>query len=603
MTTIEEATGAEEVAWDLFDLYDSPDDPRLEQEVAGAERDAAAFHERHHGRVASLAAGELADATAELERIESAIDRALTYAQLRFTINMADPERGALVSKLRERGAAIETSLLFFGLEWAAVEDKAAEVLLGDPALAHYRHWLESVRRYRPHLLTEPEEKIFTEKGVSGVSAWSRLHSELLSSLRVTLDGEEVSTDTALARLYRPDRETRREAAAAVGTALIPGLRTRAYVYNTILLDKSIDDRLRGYPTWISSRNLSNETSDEAVRALVDAVVSRYDLPQRYYKLKARLLGLERLEHYDRFAPVAERGGKTGWDEARRIVVDAYTSFDEQVGEIVDGFFEKSWIDAPPRPDKSTGAFCATTIPGVHPYVLMNFTGERRAVLTLAHELGHGLHGVLAGPLGLFNASTTLTAAETASVFGEALTFKTLLAADDDPRRRLDLLTGRIEDAIATTFRQISLNRFEDLAHNERRSKGELAPDRISELWIESQSNLFGHSVGVGGYDDWWSYIPHFASAPGYVYAYSYGYLFSLAIFRLYELEGDAMVEPYLELLKLGGSRSPADLAKVVGLDLDDPAIWSSGIDALAVQLDEAERLAADLGLGSDTGD
>ncbi len=229
----------------------------------------------------------------------------------------------------------------------------------------------------------------------------------------------------------------------------------------------------------------------------------------------------------------------------------------------------------------------------------MNFTGERRAVLTLAHELGHGLHGVLAGSLGLFNAATTLTAAETASVFGEALTFKSLVAGEDDPRRRLDLLTGRIEDAIATTFRQISMNRFEDLAHNARRSEGELAPGRISELWLESQGGLFGDAVGVDGYDNWWSYIPHFASAPGYVYAYAYGYLFSLAIFRLYELEGDAMVEPYLELLRLGGSRSPADLAKVVGLDLDDPGIWSSGIDALAVQLDEAEQLAADLGLGT----
>jgi len=597
MSTIAEVTGAEEVSWDLSDLYDGPDDPKLDEEATGAERDAAAFRERYHGRIAELGPEDLAAATAELERIESAIDRALSYAQLRFATNMADPERGALVSKLRERAAAIETNLLFFALEWAAVDDEAAETLLVEPGPARYGHWLANIRRYRPYLLSEPEEKIVTEKGVSGGSAWSRLHSELLSSLRVTLDGEEVSTDIALARLYRPERDLRRAAAAAMSEALLPGLRTRTYVYNTILLDKSIDDRLRAYPSWISSRNLSNEVGDEAVQALIDAVVSRYDLPQRYYRLKARLLGIDRLEHYDRFAPVWEGVGRTGWDEARRIVVEAYTSFNDEVGEIIDGFFEKNWIDAPPRPDKSTGAFCATTIPGVHPYVLMNFTGERRAVLTLAHELGHGLHGVLAAPLGLLNASTTLTAAETASVFGEALTFKSLLAAEDDPRRKLDLLTGRIEDAIATTFRQISMNRFEDLTHNERRSTGELAPDRIAELWLESQTKLLGDAVGVEGYENWWSYIPHFASAPGYVYAYSYGFLFSLAIFRLYEIEGDAMVEPYLELLRLGGSRSPAELAKVVGLDLEDPAIWSSGIDALAVQLDEAERLATELGL------
>jgi oligoendopeptidase F len=400
-----------------------------------------------------------------------------------------------------------------------------------------------------------------------------------------------------MSRLFRPEREARQAAAEAVTEALQPGLRTRAYVYNTILLDKSIDDRLRSYPTWISSRNLSNETSDEAVQALVDAVTSRYDVPQRYYRMNARLLGVDRIEHYDRFAPLADRGAATTWEDARRIVVGAYSEFNEQVGRIVDDFFTQSWIDAPVRPDKSTGAFCATTVPGVHPYVLLNFTGERRAILVLAHELGHGLHGVLAQPLGLFNASTTLTAAETASVFGEALTFKKLLAAEDDPRAKLDLLMGRIEDAIATTFRQVSMNRFEDVVHTERRTAGELSPDRFAELWLEVQTQMFGDSVGVEGYSTWWSYIPHFVGTPGYVYAYAYGYLFALSIFRRYELEGDAIVEPYLELLRLGGSRSPSELAKVVGLDLDDPAIWASGIDALATELDEAERLAEEIGL------
>ena len=597
MTTTEELTGAEEVAWDLSDLYAGPDDPKLEEEAAAAERDAAAFRQRYHGQIATLDAAGLAEATAELERIESAIDRALTYAHLRFATNMADPERGALLSKLKERAAGIETTLLFFVLEWAVVDDATADAVLADSAADHYRHWLASARRYRPHLLSEPEEKILTEKVVSGASAWSRLHSELLSSLRVSLDGEEVSIETAMSRLFRPEREVRQEAAQALTDALQPGLRTRAYVYNTILLDKSIDDRLRRYPTWISSRNLSNETSDEAVQALIDAVVSRYDVPQRYYRLKARLLGLDRIDHYDRFAPVAERGGRTTWEEARQIVVGAYSEFNEEVGEIIDGFFGRNWIDAPVRPDKSTGAFCATTVPGVHPYVLMNFTGERRAILVLAHELGHGLHGVLAQPLGLFNSSTTLTAAETASVFGEALTFKKLLAAEEDPRRKLDLLTGRIEDAIATTFRQISMTRFEEAVHTERRTVGELAPDRFAELWLDVQTTMFADSVGVGGYETWWSYIPHFIGSPGYVYAYSYGYLFSLAIFRRYELEGDAMVEPYLELLRLGGSRSPSELAQVVGLDLDDPAIWASGIEALSLQLDEAEGLAAEIGL------
>ena len=598
MATIEELTGAEGVEWDLSDLYDGPDDPKLEAEISDAERDAETFRERYYEKVAELTAADLREAIAEREEIESAVDRPLVYAHLRFSTNMADAARGALVGKLQERAAAVETTLLFFALELAALDDEAAEALLGDPALDHWRHWLTSIRKYRPYLLSEPEERIMTEKSVSGSSSWSRLYSELLSAMRATIDGEEVTMDGAMARLYSSDRDERRAAVEAVTAGLAPGLRTRTFVFNTILQDKSIDDRLRGYPAWLSSRNLSNETTDEAVQALIEAVVSRYDVAQRYYRLKARLLGLDRLEFYDRFAPVAAESGKTSWDDARRTVVDAYTDFSPSVGEIVEGFFERNWIDGPIRPDKTGGAFCATNVPGVHPYVLLNFTGERRAVLTLAHELGHGLHGVLAQPLGPFNASCPLTTAETASVFGEALTFKRLLAAQEDPRRRLDLLTGRIEDAIATTFRQISLNRFEDATHTERRAVGELAPERVGEIWLETQDALFGDSVGTEGYRTWWSYIGHFTAAPGYVYAYTYGYLFALTIFRRYEQVGEGLVEPYLELLRSGGSKSPAELAQLVGLDLSDPAIWSSGIDALAEAVDEAERAAAEIGLG-----
>lgn len=599
MTTLEQLTGAEEIEWDLSDLYASPDDPKLEAEIAGAEGAAAAFRERHHSAVAGLGASDLAAAIAEREEIESAVDRALTFAHLRFATNMADPTRGALVTKLTERAAAIETTLLFFTLELAAVEDGPAEALLADPALDHWRHWLTSLRKYRPHLLTEPEERVMTEKSVSGSSSWSRLYSELLSAMRATVDGEEIALETVMARLYSADSDTRRTTAEAVTEALGPGLRTRAFVFNTILQDKSIDDRLRGYSTWISSRNLANETTDEAVDALIEAVVSRYDVLRRYYRLKARLLGVDRIEFYDRFAPVSEGNEKTSWDEARELTVGAYTDFSPAVGEIIDGFFAKNWIDGPVRPDKSNGAFCATTIPGAHPYILMNYTGERRSVLTLAHELGHGLHGVLAQPLGLFNAACPITTSETASVFGEALTFKRQLSTVEDPRGRLDLLTGRLEDAFATTFRQISMNRFENLVHTERRGTGELAPERIGELWLESQDTLFGDSVGTDGYANWWSYVPHFMSTPGYVYAYTYGYLFALTVFRRYEQEGEALVEPYLELLRLGGSRSPVELAKIVGLDLTDPSIWSTGIDALADDVDEAERLAAEVGLGA----
>ena len=594
-----ELTGAEEVAWDLADLYESIDDPRIEQDASEAEAAAAAFRERYYGRVAELEAAELADAIEERERIESIFTRAIYFAHLNYSTDMADAKRGALVARLTEKGAALDTQLLFFGLELADVPDEQADAVLADEGFGRWRHWLQSVRRFRPYLLTEPEEKIVTEKAVSGAAAWDRLFDELLGAIRVDLDGVEVGFDEAMAKLYSADRDVRSRAAEAVTFALAPGLRTRAFIFNTIVLDKSIDDRLRAYPTWISARNLSNDTTDEAVQALVDAVVGRFEIVQRYYRLKARMLGLDRLSHYDRMAPISADTTHVSWADAREVVLDAYTEFSPEAGEVADRFFRERWIDAPPRENKRPGAFCATNVPGVHPYVFMNFTGDRRSVLTLAHELGHGLHGYLAEPLGLFNASTPLTTAETASVFGEALTFKRLLAVEDDPQRKLNLLAGRLEDSIATVFRQIALNRFEHEVHTTRREQGELSIERFQELWLGSQARLFGDSVDIDGYGTWWSYIPHFIGSPGYVYAYSYGFLFALSIFRKYELEGEAMVEPYLQLLRAGGSKAPQELAELVGLDLADPRIWDSGIDALATGLDEAEALANEIGLGT----
>jgi oligoendopeptidase F len=596
MTTTE-LTGAEEVAWDLSDLYENGDDPRLEADVQAAESASAAFRERYYGHVAELSPSELREAIEQRERIEATFTRAIYYAHLWFSTDMNDSPRGALVARLTEKGAALDTQLLFFGLELAALEDEQADALLASDELAHWHHWLRTVRKFRPHVLTEPEEKILTEKAVSGSAAWDRLFDELLGAIKVELDGAELGFEEAMAKLYSPDRELRRRAAEAVTVALEPGLKTRTFVFNTIAVDKSIDDRLRGYETWISARNLANDTTDEAVEALVDAVVSRYDVVQRYYGLKARLLGLDRLSYYDRMAPLADDPTHVGWDDARELVLGAFADFSSETGDIVERFFTENWIDAPPRDGKRPGAFCATNVPGVHPYVFMNYTGDRRSVLTLAHELGHGLHGYLAEPLGLFNASSPLTTAETASVFGEALTFKKLLADEADPRRRLNLLAGRIEDSIATVFRQVTMNRFEDAVHTSRRDEGELSTEKFAELWLETQSAMFGDSVDVDGYATWWSYIPHFIGTPGYVYAYAYGYLFALTIFRKYELEGDSMIEPYLDVLRAGGSKPPEELAEMVGLDLTDPRIWEAGIEALAVELDEAEALAVDIGL------
>jgi oligoendopeptidase F len=597
MTTTE-LTGAEEVAWDLSDLYEGGDDPRIEQHVQEVEEAAGAFRERYYGKVAELSAPELVEAIEERERIESIFTRAIYYAHLWFSTNMADSARGALLARLTEKGATIDTQLLFFGLELADLDDAAADALLADAALERWWHWLRSVRKFRPYILTEPEEKILTEKSVSGVSAWDRLFDELLGAIKVDLDGTEISFEEAMAKLYSGDRDERRRASEAVTESLETGLRTRAFIFNTIVLDKSVDDRLRGYETWLSARNLRNDTTDEAVQALIDATVARYDVVQRYYRLKAQLLGLDRLSHYDRMAPIGVDPTKTSWADARQIVLDAYHDFSGDVGEIVERFFRESWIDAPVRENKRTGAFCATNVPEVHPYVFMNFTGDRRSILTLAHELGHGLHGYLAQPLGLFNADTPLTTAETASVFGEALTFKRLLAIEDDPNRRLNLLAGRIEDSIATVFRQIAMNRFEHAVHTTRREEGEFSIEKVEELWLEAQTQLFADSVDVEGYGTWWSYVSHFMGSPGYVYAYAYGFLFALSIFRKYELEGEPMVGPYLDVLRAGGSKPPEELARLVGLDLTDPRIWESGIDAIAVQLDEAEALAVEIGMG-----
>jgi oligoendopeptidase F len=585
-------TGAEDVAWDLTDVYAGPDDPTFEAELEDARASAAAFRDRYRGRLAGLDAGALLEAVEELERIEGLLVRAKSYAYLHFSTDMADPPRGALLQRISELEASLETELLFVRLEWNALADEHVAGLLGDERLRRYHHFLEALRRYRPHQLSEPEERVLTEKSVSGPAAWKRLFGELLSVLRVRLDGREASLEEGLSRLYAPEREVRRAAAEAITEGLDDGIRTRAFVFNAVLLDKAVDDRLRDYPHWLAARNLANEAPDETVDALVDAVVSRYDIPQRYYCLKAQLLGLDRLAHYDRMAPAGQTSAFLAWEDAVELVQGAYDSFSPQAGRIVSDFFARGWIDAPVRPDKMIGAYCMTRLPGAHPYVLMNYTGDRRSVLTLAHELGHGLHGVLAAEQGVFGSETPLTLAETASVFGEALVFRTLLEHETDDTRKLDLLIGRLDDAVGTVFRQIAMNRYEDRLHTTRRAEGELSVDRFGELWLETQAAMVGDAVDLDGYATWWSYIPHYVVSPGYVYAYAYGYLFSLAIFRRWEVEGDPIVEPYLELLRAGGSDSPVRLAAKVGLDLGDRALWETGLEAVDELLAEAEQLA-----------
>jgi oligoendopeptidase F len=583
------------VSWDLSPLVFGEGDAGADRLLDEAAARAQAFAAANAGRVAELDPPAFAAAIHELMELSELAGRAGNYAMLRFSVDTADPAIGALMQRMQEKSTAIDTNLLFFELEWAALDDAKAEELLAAGGLDTARHYLRSARRYRPHLLTEPEEKILAEKSISGASAWGRLFSEHISAVTVEFDGEPepVTLDSALARLMSSDREERRATAAAVTTALEPGLRTRAYIFNTLLHDKATDDRLRSYPNWLADRNLSNEASDESVQALLQAVRNRYELPRRWYRLKAQLLGIDRLADYDRMAAVTQDDEPVDWEDAKALVLDSYAAFTPELGDPARAFFDDHRIDAPPRPAKRGGAFAAYTVPSEHPYLMLNYTAKRRDVLILAHEMGHGLHAELARPRGVLEQHTPLTLAETASVFGETLVFRRLLEQAATPESRLSLLAESIEGSIATVFRQTAMNRFEELVHTSRREEGELSMDRFNELWVRSQEEMLGDSVEITpGYRTWWSYVPHFISTPGYVYAYAYGQLLALSIYKRYVDEGEAFVPAYLELLRAGGSRSPEQLGAIVGIDLADPGFWDSGLDLVEAQLEEAEEAA-----------
>ena len=587
-----------EVTWQLDDLLGDHAAERPEDAVEAlldeAEREAGAFAADYEGKVADLDGDGLREAMSKLAGIGDLAGRALNYAHLRFAADTADPANGALLQKCSERATAIQTALLFFELEWAALEDEQAEELLSAEGLDFCRHHLRLERRYRDHLLSAPEEKIATELSVTGAGAWSRLFDELTSAIQVEDGaGGEVTLDVALSGLHDPDREVRQSTAEAITTALEPGLRTRAYVFNTLLQDKAIKDRLRSYPNWLAARNLSNEASDESVQALVEAVRGRYEVARRWYRTKARLLGIERLADYDRMAAVARDQETIAWEDGRELVQDSFDSLSPRAGEVVSRFFEEGWIDAPPSQGKRGGAFSASTVPSVHPYVMLNYTDRRRDVLTLAHELGHGLHQALAASQGIFHQGTPLTVAETASVFAEELVFGRLLEAEKDPAARLGLLSEAVEGQIATVFRQVAMNQFEDRVHTVRREEGELSVERFGELWTETQEELLGDSVEItDGYRSWWSYVPHFIGSPGYVYAYAYGQLLALSVYQLYRERGEEIVPGYLEMLAAGGSRSPEELGRMVGVELTDPGFWDRGLDLVEGQVDEAVEAA-----------
>lgn len=586
-----EATGAEDVRWDLSDLHEEPGE--VKESLAAVAEDAQAFSETYRGAVDELSAKELADALQEYEALMDRIGRAYAYAYLWWSTDTSDTERGALLQEVREAYNRINQQLLFFEIEWAQVDDERAADLMDEPALADYKHYLELEQLKEEHLLSEPEEKILSEKSVTGRSAWTRFFDETTGDMRFELDGETLTQEEILSKLYEPDRALRRRAALAFTEGLEENRRTLTYVFNTVLADKASDDRLRDYDHWLASRNLSNEVDDETVEALVEAVTGRYGLVARFYRLKRRLLGLDELYDYDRYAPIGASDARYEWSTARDLVLGAYDDFHPQMSDAATHFFEENWIDAALDEGKRSGAFSHGTVPSAHPYVLLNYTGKTRDVQTLAHELGHGVHQYLSREQGALQASTPLTTAEMASVFGEMLVFQRLMRREDDPQNQLAMLVRKIDDTLATVFRQTAMNRFEDRIHTARREEGELPPEQFDAYWMETQEAMFEESVTLGDhYRHWWCYIPHFIHTPGYVYAYAFGELLVLALYARYQEAGDDFAERYLDVLRAGGSDWPHEIVSTLGVDLTDLDFWHQGLDEIEALIERAESLS-----------
>ena len=586
-------TGAEDVRWNLSDLFASPDDPKIEAALARDLERAKAFEATYKGKVATLEPKPFAAMMRELADYEESSTRAEVYAYMLHSENTQDNAAGRLLARVREASAERGSHMVFFALELAQITDEHAAKLYADPESAIYRHTVDEARKFRPHQLSEPEERVLTDFSPVGSSSWVRLFEELCARIRVEVDGRDLALDQALTLLREPDREVRRQASAALTQALSGDLRTRGYIFNVILQEKAIDDRLRHFPTWISSRNLANETSDEAVQALVDAVTGRYDVCVRYYRVKRKLLNVGDLHEWDRYAPVSDTTRDLTWDDAKELVLGSYYRFSKRAGSQVEEFFKNSWIDAPVVPGKAGGAYCMPVTPRHHPYVLLNFTGKLRDALVLAHELGHGLHDRLASKQHIFDYHPPLTLAETASVFGEALTFDRIMAEEKDPKVRLALLCGQCEDAFSTVFRQVAFNRYEDASHNRRRTEGELSVEELGEMFQEKLQPMFGDAlILTEEHKVWWSYVGHFLHTPGYVYAYAFGNLLALSVYHRYLERGEEFVEQYLEFLAAGGSTRPDELVKRIGMDITNPDFWDAGLKILDGMVTEVEGLS-----------
>ena len=588
--------------WDLADLYSLGEaDPDLPRDMESGIQKALAFALRFRGfwlrdKVSGI---EVSLALADYQDLQESIDKPLVFAMLHHSALTTEPARGKLLAKARESHSKASQELLFFELEWLQVDEAKASVILGFSEVAPYTHWLLHRRVFRPHTLSEPEEKILERKQLSGRSAFRRFFDETLGTLKFQVEEStpEVSLQTALSKLYDPNRETRRLAAAGITKTLEARSRDLGFILNTLVHEHQDDCALRNYPRPDMPRNLSNQVSGDLVRLVMETVESRHELVSRYYRLKAKLLGLEDLYDYDRYAPLPGVTANMDWSDAKKLVVDAYGDFHPKAGQIVELFFEKKWIDATPRPGKRSGAFCSSGLATLHPYTLMTYTGRMRDVSTLAHELGHGLHQYLAREKGHLQADAPLVLAETASVFGEMLVHQKILEQTTDPKAKLLLMAGKMEDSFATVFRQIVLTRFELEVHTARKDSGEISLADLGAMWMKTNQQMFGNSLELKpDYAVWWTYIGHFIHSPFYCYAYAFGELLVLALYAKYVEQGPSFAKTYLEFLEAGGSQSPETLLKKLGLDWNTREFWEGGLDLLDQNLKTMEALAKTVG-------
>ncbi len=579
--------------WDLSDLFPGQDSPELKKAFDDATANAKRFAETYKGRLDQLTGDGLAEAISEYEALDEILSRIMSYAQLLYAGDVSSPEIGGFYQSANEQVSDISTEMLFFTLELNRLDETDLEVKISDSdALAHYRPWLRDVRAMREHQLSDEVEKLLHEKSVCGRAAWIRLFDESLAGLRFPFRGEELTNTEILNKLSDTDGAARRDAALSLGKVLGENGRLFAHITNTLAKDKEISDRWRRFDRPVSSRNLSNYVEDEVVDALVSSVKEAYPaLSHRYYRLKARWMGVDKLPYWDRLAPPPQdEDSEISWDKAQTMVLDAYGRFSPDLAAVGKRFFDNAWIDVPPRPGKAGGAFAHPTVPGAHPYLLLNYHGKVRDVMTLAHELGHGCHQVLAGEQGHLMADTPLTLAETASVFGEMLTFQGMLAATTDPLKRRALLAGKVEDMINTVVRQIAFYEFERKVHDARR-EGELSPDALGDIWMEISRESLGDALEFGDeYRTYWAYIPHFIHSPFYVYAYAFGDCLVNSLYALYEEAEEGFAERYLEMLRAGGTLRHKELLAPFGLDASDPAFWKRGLSMLSRFLDELEE-------------